>query len=721
MILKQTSSFTLTLRGDGVAVIKMDVPGESTNTLRAEFTTEFNEILTALRGDSRIKGIVITSGKPDSFVVGADINMLKTIERPEQAEKLSGEGHQAMFELQKLGVPLVAAVHGPALGGGLELALCCHERVLSDDNKTIVGLPEVQLGVLPGGGGTQRLPKLVGIANALDMMLTGKQVRAKQALKMGLADEVVPKAHLENAAVKRALKLANNPNRDELLKKVRKPAPLLSGPGIMRVLLESNPIGRNVIFSQARKAAGAKTYGNYPSPDKIIDCVAAAYGNDGFAVEAKKFGELVVTPVARQLMNIFFATTALKKDKINDAPAREIRKVGVLGGGLMGAGIAFISIDKAKVKARVKDRDDKGTGHAVKYAHEIISGRAKKKHISQAQAGKLLSQLSVSTDFSGFKDLDIVIEAVFEDLKLKQQMVKDIETNCRPDTIFATNTSSIPIHSIAEGAQRPEHIIGMHYFSPVEKMPLLEIITTDQTADWVTSTAVEFGRAQGKTVIVVKDKAGFYVNRILAPYMNEAGYLVAGGVPVDQVDKALKKLGFPIGPINLLDEVGIDVGTKVAPILAAAFGDRMNPPAAFKKLLEDNRLGKKNKRGFYLYDESGKSKKQVDASVYTLLGVNPDAQVPAQEIAERCLLMMVNEAARCLDEGIIRNARDGDIGAIFGIGFPPYLGGPFRYVDSFGASAIVDRLKHYQNQHGERFAPCQKLLDMAAKNERFYP
>ncbi len=720
MILKQTSSFTLTLRGDGIAILKMDVPGESSNTLRAEFTTEFNEILAALRGETRVKGIVITSGKPDSFVVGADINMLKTIERPEQAEQLSGEGHKAMFDLQALNVPLVAAVHGPALGGGLELALCCHERVLSDDNKTIVGLPEVQLGVLPGGGGTQRLPKLIGVANALDMMLTGKQVRAKQALKMGLADEVVPKATLESAAVKRALKLVNHPNRDGLLRKVRKPAPALSGPGIMRLLLESNPIGRSIIFSQARKAAAAKTYGNYPSPDKIIDCVAAAFGNDGFATEARKFGELVVTPVARQLMNIFFATTALKKDKVTDAPAHEIRKVGVLGGGLMGAGIAFISIDKAKVKARVKDRDDKGTGHAVKYAHEILSGRAKKKHMTQAAAGKLLSQLTVATDFSGFKDMDIVIEAVFEDLTLKQQMVKDIETNCRPDTIFATNTSSIPISSIAEGAQRPEHIIGMHYFSPVEKMPLLEIITTDQTADWVTSTAVEFGRAQGKTVIVVKDKAGFYVNRILAPYMNEAGYLVAAGVPVDLVDKALKKLGFPIGPINLLDEVGIDVGTKVAPILAAAFGDRMNPPAAFSKLLADNRLGKKNKRGFYLYTDSGKGKKQVDSSVYALLGVTPDAQVEAGEIAERCLLMMVNEAARCLDEGIIRSARDGDIGAIFGIGFPPYLGGPFRYVDSYGAKAIVERMQHYQRECGERFTPCERLLAMAAGDERFY-
>ncbi len=720
MNIAKTASFSLDKLDNQIALLTMDVPGESTNTLRAEFTDEFGQILTALKNDKTIKGVVIQSGKADSFIVGADINMLKNITRAEQAVELTQKGHVLMRELQQLNLPLVAAIHGPALGGGLELALCCHERVVSSDNKTVLGLPEVQLGVLPGGGGTQRLPKLIGMAAALDMMLTGKHIRAKQAIKMGLADEMVAKAHLQKAAVKRALALSQRSDRNRLFNEVRKPAPLLSAPGIMRVLLESNGVGRSFMANKAREQVERKTYGNYPAPGKIIDCVLAAYGRDGFAVESKNFGDLVVTPVARQLMNIFFGTTALKKDKMTAAPARDINEVGVLGGGLMGAGIAFISIDKAKVAARVKDRDDKGTGHAKKYSHTIVNERVKKRHATVAEAGKLLSRLSVTTDYSGFKRCDVVIEAVFEDLSLKQKMVAEVEQSARPDTIFATNTSSIPIHKIAEGAKRPENIIGMHYFSPVEKMPLLEIITTDKTADWVVSTAVELGRAQGKTVIVVKDRAGFYVNRILAPYMNEAGQLLAAGTPIDSIDKALKRFGFPVGPIQLLDEVGIDVGTKVAPILADAFGDRMLPPAAFKKLLDDNRLGKKNQRGFYRYDDGAKGGKQVDESVYQLLGVSPNSTVAASEICERTVLMMINEAVRCLDEGIIRNARDGDIGAIFGIGFPPFLGGPFRYADSLGIAQVVARLQHYQQQQGDRFKPAERLLAMAQNAQSFY-
>lgn len=721
MEIKKIGSFSLSLREDGVAFLTMDVPGESTNTLRSEFVSEAKEIIAAIRAERRIQGIVLRSGKPDSFVVGADINMLKAVQRPEQAEALSREGHAVMKELQDLNLPLVAAIHGPALGGGLEFALCCHERVMTDDPKTIVGLPEVQLGVLPGGGGTQRLPKLIGIPAALDMMLTGKQVRAKQALKSGLADEVVAKANLEKAAVKRVHALIKKGHLQSYFDKPRKPAPALSGAGAMRLALESNPFGRNVIFEKARKAVRAKTLGNYPSPEKIIDCVEAAFnGEDGFSVEARKFGELVVTPVARQLMNIFFASTAMKKEKIVEAPAKEVQKVGVLGGGLMGAGIAFISIDKAKVTARVKDRDQKGAGNAIRYANEIISGRVKKRRMSVTEAAQTQAKLTVSTDYRGFKNADVVIEAVFEDLSLKQSMVKDIETHCRADTIFATNTSSIPIYKIAEGASRPENVIGMHYFSPVEKMPLLEIITTEKTADWVLSTAVELGRAQGKTVIVVKDKAGFYVNRILAPYVNEAGHMVASGVPIDRIDRALKKCGFPIGPIQLLDEVGIDVGTKVAPILAEAFGDRMNPPPAFDKLIKDNRLGKKNKRGFYQYEGDKKGDKEVDESVYRLLGVNPTMTLDNEDICERAVLMMINEAARCLEEGIIRSARDGDIGAIFGIGFPPFLGGPFRYADSLGIDGVLARLRHWQSILGDRFAPADILVRMAENNQRFY-
>ena len=335
---------------------------------------------------------------------------------------------------------------------------------------------------------------------------------------------------------------------------------------------------------------------------------------------------------------------------------------------------------------------------------------------------KQLSLLSAGTDFVGFKDADIIVEAVFEDLNLKQNMVADIEANCKETTVFASNTSSLPIHKIAEKAARPENVIGLHYFSPVDKMPLVEVIATDKTSDETISTTVEFARRQGKTPIVVKDEAGFFVNRILGLYMNEAAYVLSEGEPIEKIDKALVKFGFPVGPMTLLDEVGIDVGSKVGAILNDAFGSRFDVPKAMAKLIEDDRKGKKNQKGLYLYGKAAKGKKgkQVDESVYSVLGVSANGTMKSEKIAERCVVQLLNEAARCLDAGIIRNARDGDIGMIFGTGYPPFQGGPFRYMDSLGIDNLVSILKGYESEHGERFAPCELLISMAEEGKTFY-
>ena len=355
----------------------------------------------------------------------------------------------------------------------------------------------------------------------------------------------------------------------------------------------------------------------------------------------------------------------------------------------------------------------------MKYSYDLLIKKVKRRFMLKSEMQKQLALLTGSTDYSGFGDADIVVEAVFEDVGLKQQMVADVEENCNENTIFASNTSSIPIEQIAAKAKRPEQVIGLHYFSPVDKMPLAEVIAHDKTSDQTISTTVEFARKQGKTPVVVKDGAGFYVNRILAPYMNEAANVVLAGEPIDHLDKSLVKFGFPVGPVKLLDEVGIDVGTKIIPILMDQFGDRFKSADAFDKVLADDRKGKKNKRGFYNY--SGKKPgKEVDESIYTLLGVSPNKRMSADEIAERCVLMMLNEAAMCLDEGVIRNPRDGDIGAIFGIGFPPFLGGPFRYMDKLGAKHLVERLTHYQNTLGGKFTPAKILVDMAENDKTFY-
>ncbi|MGB1262004.1 MAG: fatty acid oxidation complex subunit alpha FadJ [Cognaticolwellia sp.] len=709
MTQENNKTFSLARQENGIAHLIMDVKGDTMNTLKAEFADEISEVLAEIREDKAIVGLVLISGKADSFVAGADVHMLANCSSAAQATALSRQGQVIFDQLENLSIPVVAAVHGACLGGGLELAMACHARVCSDSPKTALGLPEVQLGLLPGGGGTQRLPKLVGIQKSLDMMLTGKQLRAKQALKAGLVNDVVPNSVL----IKTAEQLA-------LSGKVKPKARKLS---MMDKLLEGNGLGRSVLFSQATKTVLAKTKGNYPAPLKIIDCIRTGVEqapSKGYQVEADHFGQLVMSDVSAQLRQLFFATTDMKKEQgVEGVAPEKINNAAVLGGGLMGGGIAFVTATKAKLPVRIKDISHQGISYALKYGYDLLNKKVKRRFMRHSEMQNQLSLITGTTEYSGFKNVDIVVEAVFEDLTLKQNMVADIESHCKEGTIFASNTSSLPIGQIAEKAQRPENVIGLHYFSPVDKMPLAEIIAHEKTSDQTISTTVAFAKKQGKTPIVVKDKAGFYVNRILAPYMNEAAMLLLEGCSIEALDKAMVKFGFPVGPMHLLDEVGIDIGAKIGPILQAELGDRFAPPPAFSKLIDDGRLGKKTKKGFYQYKTNSK-KKLVDEDVYTLLGLQANNKKVTDAQAERCVYMMLNEAARCLDEGIIRNARDGDIGAIFGIGFPPFLGGPFQYMDKIGAATLVRKLTHWQGEFGERFAPCDALVKMAENEERFY-
>ena len=713
--------FQLALREDGIAVVTIDLPGESQNTLKAEFVNEANALLDRLEQDASVQGVVFISGKPGSFIAGADIHMLKACQTAAEATELSRAGQRFFDRLENFKAPVVAAIDGACLGGGLELALACHGRVCTDNPKTALGLPEVMLGVLPGSGGTQRLPRLIGIPAALGLMLTGKHLNAQKARRMSLVDDVAPATILLQTAVERVKRLQHS-----RVATPRKTSSLFSIKGLTRLALEDNPLGRRVIFQKAREQALSKTRGHYPAPLRIIDCVETGAGQGfkkGLEAEAVGFGELAVTPQARQLMSLYFATTAMKKDTGVADPTvqpRPVRKIGVLGAGLMGAGIAYVTANKVQIPVRLKDKEPAGLNRGLAIIDRLIHKRLQRRSITAFEAGQEQRRITPTLDFAGFQNVDLVIEAVFEDLNLKHQMIADVEANCPPTTIFATNTSSIPIAKIAEAAQRPENVIGMHYFSPVEKMPLLEIIATLRTAPEVIATTVEFGRRQGKTVIVVKDGAGFYVNRILAPYLNEAGYLLNEGVAIDAIDQALVQFGFPVGPFALLDEVGIDVGSKVGPILYEAFGERMKPAGVADKLLADGRQGRKSKKGFYRYEGAKNGEKPVDQSVYGILGVSGDKAMDTNEMVERCVLMMLNEAALCWDEQVIRSPRDGDIGAVFGIGFPPFLGGPFRYADSLVIAELVAKLEQYRQRLGERFAPAEILLRMARDQRTFH-
>ncbi len=711
---------TIEKRDDGVAIVRMDIPGEPMNTLKADFVDTFMEVFSSVENDPEIKAIVFTSGKKDSFIAGADITMLESVNTAEEGERISREGHKAMNRIESCPKPVVAAIHGAALGGGLEVALACHARVASDSKKTKLGLPESQLGLLPGAGGTQRLPRLIGVQAALDMMLTGKQIDAKKALKLGLVDDAVSPSILLQTAVELALSRVNYvPKRDSFIEQLR------DKDAVTEFALAKNPVGRKILFDQARKQLHKQTRGNYPAQDLIIDIVKAGLEGGfeaGLQAEARGFGRLLTTPEAANLMSVFFATTALKKDSGVDDPnvkPREVKRVGMLGAGLMGAGVAYVTTSVAKIPVRLKDRDANGVMAGLRYVRGIIDGRVKRKRLTEQQANHLMLQTTGTTTYEGLKGADVVIEAVFEDLSLKRQMVRDVEEAGRDDAIFASNTSSLPITQIAAASKHPETVIGMHYFSPVHKMPLLEIIVTDRTADWVTATCVDLGKRQGKQVIVVKDGVGFYTSRVLAPMMNEAAHLVAEGVPIDKVDTAMLDWGFPVGPIKLTDEVGIDVGAKVGKIMLDAFGDRMSPPDGMQRLIADERYGRKNGRGFYLYGDQ--KKKGVDESVYEIIGVTPNNKsISAEDIAWRCALQFVNEACRCFGEGILRSARDGDVGAIFGLGFPPFRGGPFRFVDQVGAKEILGRLRELEKQLGPRFSPAPVLEEIARSGQTFH-
>lgn len=479
-------------------------------------------------------------------------------------------------------------------------------------------------------------------------------------------------------------------------------------------------LGRKVIFDQAAKKTNDKTRGNYPAADAILDVIR--YGLEkgmtkGLENEAKRFGELVMTSESKALRSIFFATTEMKKEFGSDAEPNTVNNAVVLGGGLMGAGITHVTVSKAKVPVRIKDVSNDGIVNALGYNYKLLEKKRKRRIISKADLQAQMLQMAGGTDFTGFDKADVVVEAVFEDLDLKQQMVSDVETHAKPTTIFATNTSSIPIAQIAEKAERPENVVGLHYFSPADKMPLVEVIPHETTSEETIATMVQFARKQGKTPIVVKDQAGFYVNRILAPYMNESANVLLANEPIESLDRALLDFGFPVGPITLLDEVGVDIGAKIMPILVNELGERFQGPDVFDKLLNDGRKGRKSGKGFYTY--KGK-KKTVDSSVYSVLGLKPEATMSEKDIAVRCVLPMLNEAVRCLDEGIIRSPRDGDIGAIFGIGFPPFLGGPFRYMDSLGIKKVVELMNEHAQKYGDRFAPCDGLVTRAGLEESFY-
>lgn len=705
------------IRHDAVAVLTLDDPRETHNTITPQLGAELSAALDAAFADEKVKAIVIR-GKRDSFLVGANIDFVSTIRFAKDAEDASRDVSRRFVQMGSGPKPVVACVHGPALGGGFEMALACTATVVSDDPKTVLGLPEVKLGLMPAANGLLRVAERAGLRVAVDVGLTGKNLRPRKALDLGLVDEVVPPAIVLECACELGLRLANGEQR-------KRKAPRMT---LERALLEKNPIGRMLFFRKARAAAARETRGHYPAVDRMLD-VLERYGNRGFRsaadLEARLFGDLVVSETSHRMIELFFAHTATKKDTGVDvdeaerAQPRPVERIAVIGAGLMGAGIATVSV-QAGVEVRMKDTDDAALGRGLKYVRDVLEEKVRRRASTALERDKTFARLSGTVDYSGVGSADLVIEAVFEDLALKHAVMRDVEKLVKDECVIATNTSSLPIASIASAARLPERVLGMHYFSPVQKMPLLEVVRTNQTDPRAIATAVALGKRQGKTVIVVRDGTGFYTTRILAPYLGEAAQLLAEGVSIEDVDHALVDWGFPVGPLTLLDEVGIDVAAHVSSVMHDAFGERMRPSGAMAALRADHRAGRKNGRGFYLYGRGRGAKRRVDDTVYDALSVAPKPRPKAEEVSLRCTMLMVNEALRCLDEGILRSPRDGDVGAVLGIGFPPFRGGPFRLVDVLGAPEVLRRTRSLEQRLGKRFEPAPLLVEMARKAKRFY-
>lgn len=706
--------FALDSQPGGIVHLVMDHPSRRVNVLDVEAIEDLGRALDELASIAPLAGVVLRSGKAGSFIAGADVEAIGAMTDREQVLALVRRAHAIFSRLASLPCPTVAAIDGVCLGGGTELALACDSRVASDEPRTQIGLPEVLLGIYPGFGGSQRLPRLVGLAAALDLILSGRSLDARRAESLGLVARAVPAAWLSEHAHRRLEALAARPpkrRRDAF-------TPRGLGPWFVDV----TPFGQAMALSRARAMTRARTGGHYPAPPAAIEVIERTLHmpiEAGLEIEASRVSDLVVGPVCKNLVRIFELSEAAKKEVVGADPSYRpppLERLALVGAGVMGGGIAEL-VSRSGIQVRMRDLNPEALTRALRTVRALMAERGRRRRVPATERDAQLARILPSLELTGVGSAGFAIEAVVEDLEVKRRVLAELEVRVRDDCVLATNTSSLSIDELAKGLAHPERLCGFHFFNPVHRMPLIEVVRGQQTSDRALVTAVVLARRLGKTPVVVKDSPGFVVNRILMPYLREATWLLEEGYEVADIDAAMRRFGMPMGPFEVVDEVGLDVAFKVAGVLSRAFPTHMTSSPELDKMVAAGRLGRKNGLGFYRYPAG---RRAHDPRLRSLLSLTRRRKPQTLDvISERLFLVMANEAARCLEEGVAADAGKLDLAMIFGAGFPPFRGGLLRHADTFGLQRAEQRLIALRAEKGDRFEPARLLSKLASEGGSF--
>ncbi len=699
---------------NNIGFIEFDQQDSKVNLLTTDVLKGLDRILDALAGKSSLKAVAIVSKKKDVFIAGADIKEIAGITQPEEGRQKAKAGQDILNKLEDLPIPTIAVIDGVALGGGCELALACQYRLATFNEKVRIGLPEVNLGIFPAFGGTYRMPRLVGLAEGLTLILTGKPVDANKALRLGLVDRLAPQNGLDHHLNTLIEDIHNG--RIALNKYTRR-----RSKGLPAILEKSLP-GQWFIFHQSTQSVLKNTKGFYPAPIKALNVIKKNFylgRAKGLDVEAREFGQLATTAISKNLIHIFYLSEQYRKLSVEGVSPQPVEKCGIIGAGVMGGGIAQL-LSYSSIWVRLKDINYDALALGVRSAVKLYRDAVKKRRMKPYEATVKMDKITTTLDYSGFANTDIVIEAVVENMEIKRKVFRELSGAVNSQTILATNTSALSVTEMAKETKDPSKVIGLHFFNPVHKMPLVEIITTAQTSKETLASTLALVKRLGKTPIVVKDSCGFVVNRILLGYINEAGRLLEEGHSVVAIDKIMTDFGMPMGPFTLTDEVGLDVGSKVLHILERGLGERFKPVDIFEKTYAQGFLGKKTGKGFYLHQKKHIPNPAV-AGAPNGAKTNDEIRSNNEEALQRMVYLMINEAARCLEEKIVDEPGAIDIGMIFGAGFPAFRGGLLRYADTIGIPQIIVDLKLLQEKfQTKRFEPASYLLKLQSEKRGFY-